>query len=659
MIIVSRLTKSFGSRYLFRDADLRLGARDRVALVGPNGSGKTTLLEMIVGLQSPDAGDIDVMRGATIGYLAQETDALRGRSVLEEVVKARTEVAQVEHRLDVLQREIDQCDDDAERAGLLDEYAHLQERFDSLGGWSVEVEAKRILAGLGFRDSDLERRTETLSGGWLMRVALAKLLLAAPDALLLDEPTNHLDLESVVWLEKFLKAYAGSVLVVSHDRDFINGVANKIVEIEDAKLVSYTGDYESFVEQRRQRLEQTQAAAKNQAKRVEQVQTFIDRFRYKASKARAVQSRIKMLDKMERIRAPKQSRRAMKVGFPPPPRPGRVVAQLHDIAFSYGPTRVYEHLNLELERGQKIALVGPNGAGKTTLLKLVAEVLQPQAGERRLGHNVNLGYFAQHQIEALDPSNRVIEELSRAIPPHTNLKARDLLGRFLFSGDDVDKPVSVLSGGERTRLALAKLLVSPVNLLCLDEPTNHLDMTSRDALEDALTEYQGAIVLITHDRHLIRNVANRILEVIDGEVTSFEGDYEFYLYRRGVEGGSSKASKASAVRSPLLDKEQEAPVASTSPSANGAKGKSTQRDRRREGAQARATERERRRTIDRIEGELERVHARKRELESALSDPAMWARKDGASGDVREYEAASKRIAVLEAEWERLTDALG
>ncbi len=639
MITVTGLTKGFGARDLFSGAELFVAARDRVAIVGPNGTGKTTLLEMIAGQQAPDEGRVKVLAGAIVGYLEQETDALRGRSVLAEVLSVGSEATQAGHRLEVLAHEIAETEAGPAQDGLVEEYGRLQHRFESLGGYSLEAEAKRIMAGLGFTDADHDRPTDALSGGWLMRVALAKLLLSGPDILMLDEPTNHLDVNSVEWLEGFLKGYEGCVLLISHDRDFIEGIATRVVEIDGAKLVSYTGGYGDFVEQRALRMEQAAAENRNKSRKVAETQAFIDRFRYKASKAKQVQSRIKMLERMDPgSDGPGRARKAMGLRFPQPPRSGRDAVVLDDISFSYSPGAplVYEHLDLVIERGQKVALVGPNGAGKSTLLKLVAGVLEPAAGERRLGHNVELSYFAQHQIEALDPNNRVIEELSRAIPRNVEVKPRDLLGRFLFSGDDADKKVAVLSGGERTRLALAKMLVTPANMLCLDEPTNHLDIQSRDVLEDALVEYSGSMLLITHDRHLIRSVADLIVEVVAGRVTVHHSGYEEYLRTREAEPEEIASSPAPEADEPVL----------------------SAKERRRIAAEQRAKTKDVRDRIAGIEAKLDRLTAEQTRIEGVLGDSDAYTRGEDIGALSRDYERAKKRILSLEAEWEAATAQL-
>lgn len=634
IITVTGLSKSFGARDLFVDADLQIRARDRVALVGPNGSGKTTLVEMLAGLQAPDRGDISIAKDIVLGYLAQETDELRGRSVLEEVLSVSAHVTDAGHRMQVLEHEMAEATGD-ERDRLLREYAHMQDRFSTLGGYSLEAEAKKILAGLGFTEEDSARRTESLSGGWLMRIALAKLLLSKPDMLMLDEPTNHLDVESVEWLEGFLAGYEGAILLISHDRDFMNGIANKVVEIDRADLTAYTGNYEDFVRQREQAALQLEATAKNQARQRAATEAFIGRFRYKASKARQVQSRIKSLERMEKVAPASKSRRKMGLSFPQPPPASRVTVDLAGVSFSYGDRPVYRDLDLVVERDHKIALVGPNGAGKSTLLKLIAGELTPVSGDRRVGPKTRLGYFAQHQIEALDPSKRVIQEIETSIPPGVNVKPRDLLGRFLFSGDDIDKPISVLSGGERTRVALAKMLVSPLNLLCLDEPTNHLDIASRDVLEDALEDYKGALVLITHDRHLIRSVADHIVEVVGGEVTWYSGDYDYYIQRR--------------------ERELQTAAPSVEPSSGRP---SAAKERRRSKALERERTRDLRKRIGAIESKLERAAEEMKRIGEVLADPNVYSTDVDVAALSRDYERCQQTVAGLEAEWEEASEAL-
>ncbi|HYI44141.1 MAG TPA: ABC-F family ATP-binding cassette domain-containing protein [Actinomycetota bacterium] len=639
MLAISGLQKAFGARDLLLDAQLNVYARDRIAIVGPNGSGKTTLLDMIVGDQQPDSGEIRLIKDAVVGYLRQETDALRGRPLLEEVVSTGHTAARVGHRLAVLETEMAETEPGPERDRVVAEYGRLQDKYSSLGGYSLEHEAKRILGGLGFSTEDFTRMTDKFSGGWLMRIALAKLLLANPDLLMLDEPTNHLDLESVVWLERFLRSYEGAVILISHDRDLINSLSSKVVELRDKKLYSYTGDYQSFVEQRELELEQQEAAARNQARKLAQTERFINRFRYKASLASRVQSRVKALEKIERIEAPTRSRKNMNLTFPEPPRSGRVVIELSDVTFGYDAAPVYEGLDLIMERGDKLALVGPNGAGKSTLLKLLAGVNEPQAGKRRLGHKVELGYFAQHQIEALTPTNTVLQELRSAVPPGIEVDARRLLGRFLFSGQEQDKKVVVLSGGERTRLALAKLLVSPVNFLCMDEPTNHLDMWSRDVLEEALSEYSGTIVLITHDRHLIRSVANRVVEVIQGRVTNFDGDYAYYL---------SKSERA------------EVDPGTTETAGNGKPretGPKTKEQKRLE-AEARQQTKTLRDRVTRIERELDELTNELKTFEEAFADPELYMSGADVADMTKRYEAGKRRRKKLEGTWTEAMQSL-
>jgi ATP-binding cassette subfamily F protein 3 len=546
MITLSHIQKQFGSKVLFKDCSLQIGVRDRVGLIGPNGSGKTTLFRMILGEESLDEGELLIAKGVKIGYLPQEVISFKGNTVLDEVLKSLTNITSLQDKMTILEEELSSIEDPKKQERLAREYGKLQERYALLGGYGLEAEAKRILQGLGFKERDFDRLTDELSGGWLMRIALAKILLQSPDLLLLDEPTNHLDLVSLIWLEEFLTNYPGAMVIVSHDRVFLNHIIDWIAEIEAQRIDLYYGDYDHYLEEKEARGQILEATYKTQQRKIEQTERFIERFRAKNTKSSQVQSRIKMLEKIERIELP-DKKKGIRFHFPVPKRSGHKVVEVKNLYKSYGDTVVYQGIDLSLYRGDKVALVGPNGAGKSTLLKILAGVLEFEKGEVILGKDATRAYFAQHQFDLLRPENTVFEELLAIATDESQTELRTLLGTFLFGGDEIEKRVSVLSGGEKSRLVLAKMLLKPANFLLFDEPTSHLDISSRNVLEMALKQFQGTICLVTHDRHLINRIANKVIEIDRGIPNVFLGNYDDYLYKKqqiqADEGQKSEVSK--------------------------------------------------------------------------------------------------------------------
>jgi ATP-binding cassette, subfamily F, member 3 len=556
MIQLSGAGKRFGHKLLFENTDWLITPRDRVGLVGANGTGKSTLMKILAGLDTLDYGSLTIAKGTTAGYLPQDGLSLSGRSVFAECMSVFTELHAMERELETLTHRISDLDHESpEYADVADRYHSLEHEFRTRDGYSIEADVGRVLMGLGFRKEDWERQTDEFSGGWQMRLALAKLLLQKPNLLLLDEPTNHLDLEARNWLEEYLHNYPHAFVLISHDRYFLDVTVNKIAEIWNKRFWFYTGNYDKFLAQKTQRNEQLQAAYRNQRDRIEQLEVFINRFRYQATKAKQVQSRIKELEKIERIEIPPEEK-TIHFSFPQPKPSGRIVAEFEGVAKSYparnvagnghsggiGEKEVFRDVNFLIERGDRIALVGINGAGKSTLIKLLASTELPTQGEFRLGHNVQADYFAQDQYKELDQDARILDDLGAASPRSSQTELRSLLGCFLFSEDDVFKKIGVLSGGERGRYALLRLLLQPANFLLLDEPTNHLDLRAKDVLLDALMEYTGTVVFVSHDRYFIDKLATRVFEIGGGKVEVYPGNYEDYLWRK--QGGSAKQNEA-------------------------------------------------------------------------------------------------------------------
>jgi ATP-binding cassette subfamily F protein 3 len=532
MLSIKSISKAYAGRTLFADASLQINRRDRIGVVGRNGAGKSTLFSIILKDISPDSGEIALERGAKIGYLPQESASTGEETVIELACSISLDFIAAARRLGELGQEQDGDPSDAD-----------YETFELAGGSRLIAKARQILSGLSFKESDFDRPARELSGGWIMRAHLARLLVMEPDLLMLDEPTNHLDLHSLIWLQNYLLNYPGAILLISHDREFLNLLIHYVVELEGGQATRYTGNHESYLVQRAASEAQRMAAYENQQKEIERLMEFVDRFRAKNTKATQAQSKLKQIERMEKIDAPFISTKKIKFSFPQPSRSGQRVIALKQLGKAYGDLEVYASLNLEIERQQRIVLVGPNGAGKSTLLKILAEVIGFDAGERELGHNVQPGYFAQHRAETLQLNRTVLEEMIDTRANVTEQSARTLLGNFLFSDDDVFKKVGVLSGGEKSRLALAKLLLNPPNFLLLDEPTTHLDMGSIDTLIEALSQFNGTMVFISHDVHFIRKIASHVIHVEQGKLRHYPGPYDYYLEKTGQQ--SARAAETS------------------------------------------------------------------------------------------------------------------
>ncbi len=681
MIFLERLARQFGGRYLFRDLTWQIARGERIGLVGPNGAGKTTLARILVGLDAPDEGAVRQASGCSIGYLPQEVETLGGGSVLGHALGGFADVLRMEEELEAIGHRLREVSPDSPEAEpLTRRYGDVQHRYEAAGGYRLEAQAKAILGGLGFHGDEVHAPIESFSGGWRMRVALGRLLLLKPDVLILDEPTNHLDLPSLEWLEGFLGAYDGTVIMISHDRYFLNRMVDQIAELELGTFTLYPGSYDDYLAQKAARQEQLEAAKRQQEKRVAELDRFIERFRYKASKARQVQSRIKQLEKLDPIELRRKPKR-IRFHFPQPPRSGQVACDLRGIHKAYGPTVVYRGVDLCIQRGERIALVGPNGAGKSTLLKILAGVLPFERGECVLGHNASLHYYAQHQLDALDSTRTVLEEIDGVADAAMRPRLRTMLGAFLFSGDDVEKKVAVLSGGEKSRLALAKMLLRPANVFCLDEPTNHLDLQAREVLEEALDQFSGTMVFISHDRYFINRLATKVVEVREGRLREFPGNYDYYQeklaaeqaggqtrgprqearVKAGVGGrgsgvgekgrrqaGQGKTEAAAGVPAPSTQ-----PVApSTSAGHKSREQKQREAAARQQLARAQAPIQEKLRAI---EGEIAAREARLEELSRALADPDLYRDPNRIREATTKRREVEEQIAWLYRDWERLS----
>jgi ATP-binding cassette subfamily F protein 3 len=649
---LSSITKSFGDRVLLEDVTWQITAGERVGLCGPNGAGKTTLLKMMAGFDGPDEGNIIKPATLTVGYLPQDGLNHAGRSILDEASSAFGDLLDAKHEMHAIEDRLgDPSVPPGEHDAMLERYSALQDRFRIEEGYSIDLKVATVLRGLGFADETFEQPTDSLSGGWQMRLALAKLLLGRPTLLLLDEPTNHLDLEARNWLEEYLSAYPHAVILVSHDRFFLDAVVTRITDLNLRKLTDYPGSYSHYIVERDARMEQLRKSKREQDEEIARVKMFIDRFRYQATKAAQVQSRIKMLDKVVTIEAPPERKR-IHFSFPACAKSGRAVLELHDVRKAYGAKVIFSKLNLLIERGDRIALVGPNGAGKSTLMRMLSGVEVPDAGTRRVGHQVVMQYFAQDEATRLNPALSVYETMSADSPTSMVPAIRNILGGFLFSGDDIYKKAGVLSGGERTRLAVARMLLIPSNTLLLDEPTNHLDLDSKDILLEALEDYGGTLIFVSHDRYFVERLGTKIVEIGHGDALVFPGTYTDFLYSKEQRAGAMGAMGATGAKKPARVAQDFSPAkpAKKDAAIDHAERKRQQAEQRKRDLGAKKIQTK----ISDLEARIAEREQAMKEIETAMSAPGFYENRDQAQPLIERHQALMWELGELMHQWEEL-----
>ncbi|HTM31302.1 MAG TPA: ABC-F family ATP-binding cassette domain-containing protein [Vicinamibacterales bacterium] len=660
MIQLQSLTKSFGDRVLLDHVTWQIGDRDRVGLCGPNGAGKTTLLKMLAGFEEPDNGVVQRPNDLTLGYLPQDGLTHRGRTIVDEAMQALKPLLDMKAEMHDLEERLGNVSlPESEHEAILHRYSELQDRFRIADGYQMDLKVGTVLAGLGFEPAQFEDMAEHLSGGWQMRLALAKLLLSAPDLLLLDEPTNHLDLDARNWLEEFLVGYPHAVIVVSHDRYFLDAVVTRIADLSLKTITDYHCNYSKYLEERDARLERLREAKRRQDEEIERVEAFINRFRYQATKAAQVQSRIKLLEKVERIDVPPERKR-IRFQFPAAPKSGRTVLEMAHARKAYGGKIVLDDVSLHIERGDRIALVGHNGAGKSTLMRLLSGAEAPDRGTRTEGHQVVMQYFAQDEATKLDPDLTVYETLASGSPNQMVPAIRNILGGFLFSGDDVYKKAAVLSGGERTRLSVARMLLRPSNTLLLDEPTNHLDIDSKEVLLDALVDYGGTLIFVSHDRYFVDRLATKIIDVGHGRATPYPGGYEAFLWSQKAQAAAA-APPTSPDPTPVPKKPAAVQSAPSTSSATKAVPIRDYAAKKRDDAEQRKHDRARRQLETRIaelEGRIGEAERNIKTLEAQMADPAFYSRTDGGKSVIDEHQSLMWTVGELLGQWEMLTSEL-